>query len=256
MDTWGLLPKAQDDSTTIDEEIDAKIAAHLADAEAHLGEGGSLETHRQGDVIDHEANSIVPDKLSKGFFGQFTLVGAFQSLDAFDYGGFSVNLELGGVQLITTTADGNRAYIVSKALNVANLIYNNDPLLEFDAKFNATSAAEVFFGMGDREGTFDEYFCGFKILNGTLSARIYSASDGVEHLQTISGIDVSEYHTYTMQYLHGVGGKFYIDGTLVAELNYTSLDGTHTAIYEVSIENTTAGNQPIAFLRPFYLLYP
>ncbi len=256
MDTWGLLPKSQDDSTTIDQEIDAKIAAHLADSEAHMGSGGSLETHRQSDVVDHKANSIVPDKLSKGFFGQFTLVGAFQSLDAFQSGGFSHELEIGGVFLMTTTTLNDRAYLSAYASNVAAVEYNKDPLLEFNAKFEGTGAVEAYFGIGDREGIFDEYFCGFKILNGHLYARIFSASDNIEHLSEISGIALNDEHTWTMQYFHGVGGKFYIDGTLVAELNYTSLDNTRTSPYQVDITNTSAGNQPNARLKPFYLLYP
>lgn len=62
---WGMLPKAQDDNTTIDEAIAQAIADHEADPEAHLGEGESLQIHRQNDMIDHPQGSVPLDKVSK-----------------------------------------------------------------------------------------------------------------------------------------------------------------------------------------------
>lgn len=63
MPPWYNLPKTLTDNTTIDEEIDAKIATHNADAEAHLGADEALEVHRQNEVIDHPAESVVNDKI-------------------------------------------------------------------------------------------------------------------------------------------------------------------------------------------------
>ena len=60
--TWGSSPKAQDDPTTIDEAINAAIVAHEADPTAHLGDGESLQQHKNNEVIDHPAFSIVADK--------------------------------------------------------------------------------------------------------------------------------------------------------------------------------------------------
>lgn len=64
--TWGSLEKSQTDSTTIDEAIDAKITAHNNDPDAHLGDGQSLQSHRASEIIDHLAESIVPDKSNSG----------------------------------------------------------------------------------------------------------------------------------------------------------------------------------------------
>ena len=60
---WGLLAKNQNDNETIEEAIDRKIAAHEADAEAHLSATGSLQSHKASEIIDHIAESIVNDKL-------------------------------------------------------------------------------------------------------------------------------------------------------------------------------------------------
>lgn len=61
---WGALPKAQDNAQTIDEAIGAAIVAHESDPTAHLGDGESLQQHKNNEVIDHPAFSIVPDKFS------------------------------------------------------------------------------------------------------------------------------------------------------------------------------------------------
>ena len=62
--TWGLLPKAQDDSTTISSAISAAIAAHNSDPDAHTAAGQALDLHRVNDVLDHPAGSVVGDKIS------------------------------------------------------------------------------------------------------------------------------------------------------------------------------------------------
>lgn len=61
---WGDLDRAVNDSTKIDDAIAAAVTAHNADAEAHLGDGQSLESHRAAEIIDHLAESVVNDKLA------------------------------------------------------------------------------------------------------------------------------------------------------------------------------------------------
>lgn len=61
---WGLLAKTTEDSTTIDEEIDSKIDAHNDDPNAHGLADQAIEVHRQSEVIDHLAESVVNDKLA------------------------------------------------------------------------------------------------------------------------------------------------------------------------------------------------
>lgn len=63
MEPWAQLPRAIDDNQKIDEAIEAAIAAHNEDSEAHLGTDEALQVHRQNEVIDHPAESIVNDKL-------------------------------------------------------------------------------------------------------------------------------------------------------------------------------------------------
>lgn len=61
---WGAMPKSTTESTTIDEEIDAKLSAHNADPDAHAEAGQSLQVHRSDAIIDHLAGSVVTDKIA------------------------------------------------------------------------------------------------------------------------------------------------------------------------------------------------
>jgi hypothetical protein len=63
IDTWGDKPKSQVDNSTVDEEIDLKIDEHLADPDAHLEIGESLQSHKASEIIDHLAESVLNDKL-------------------------------------------------------------------------------------------------------------------------------------------------------------------------------------------------
>lgn len=63
---WGNLTRGVNDGTTIDEAIAEAIDAHMENTEAHLGQGESLETHRENPVIDHPAESVPNDKLYAG----------------------------------------------------------------------------------------------------------------------------------------------------------------------------------------------
>lgn len=64
IETWGLMPKSQTDNETIEQAIARLIAEHETDPTAHLGPNESIEAHRNSEVIDHLAGSIVPDKQS------------------------------------------------------------------------------------------------------------------------------------------------------------------------------------------------
>lgn len=61
---WDGLPKTQIDPTTIDEQIAADIAAHNADPDAHMEALASLAQHRESEIVDHLAESVVNDKLA------------------------------------------------------------------------------------------------------------------------------------------------------------------------------------------------
>ena len=62
-DNWQNLAKNATDPQTIEEYIAGVLLNHNDDAEAHMGPGGAIENHRENDVLDHPAQSIVTDKI-------------------------------------------------------------------------------------------------------------------------------------------------------------------------------------------------
>ena len=71
---WEDLPKSQADDTTIDEAISDALDVHNADSEAHMAALGSLELHRENEVIDHPAESVPNDKLKPVVRGYIAIV--------------------------------------------------------------------------------------------------------------------------------------------------------------------------------------
>lgn len=62
--TWEMLPKSQDDSSTINDAISDALDDHNNDIDAHLGPNQAIQSHRAAEIIDHLAESVVNDKLS------------------------------------------------------------------------------------------------------------------------------------------------------------------------------------------------
>lgn len=74
VETWGDMPKSQEDAQKVNEAITQAISDHNDDPEAHLGPEQSLQSHRASEIIDHVARSIVGDKVN-------ALIDAFEAAD-------------------------------------------------------------------------------------------------------------------------------------------------------------------------------
>jgi len=113
---WGLLAKTTEDSTTIDEEIDAKIEAHNDDPDAHNLADQALEVHRQSEVIDHLAESIVNDKIRVTSRNYVAIVDPSDE-EAFD--------TLAGAVTYADTKGGGNIYLVAGTHQVGTDIVLN-----------------------------------------------------------------------------------------------------------------------------------
>src|SRR4030042_340129 len=135
MDTWGAIPKAQDDNQLIDEAIAAAISNHEADSEAHLGAGESLETHRAQDVIDHPAESIVSDKYNNLSFTDKLFVSNFQSVDMYHIVANSLEQSMGAIAISTAAVLDQIAYLHLLTANNFSTNFGDNPILDFSCKF-------------------------------------------------------------------------------------------------------------------------
>ena len=250
-EVWGALSKAQDNQQTIDEAIAEAIANHESDSSAHLGVGESLEAHKTSEVIDHLANSIVEDKVSNNFFNKGILNFNWPSLDNFNTGGTMIDCYLGSVEMYTTTTLNNKAFVEDKSGNIGQCIFNNDPVLEVMLECGSNGTYESYFGIGDREGYYDEYYAGFKVVNNNIYARTYTFDTENETLVFIDGYSANSLHKYKIYYKHGVAVYFYIDNTLVATISTNMPDNATTCRIYLSIKNTQTNKQAYLLCGPF-----
>lgn len=109
---WGLLAKAANDTTTIEQAIETLLAEHNENVTAHGGYGYALYTHRQTIYMDHPYQSILPGNFADvarvysavvdpSGFGDYTDI-----QEAIDYvdskGGGSIFIRAGTYNITTT----------------------------------------------------------------------------------------------------------------------------------------------------------
>jgi hypothetical protein len=163
---WGALPKAQDNAQTIDEAITAAIIAHEHDATSHLGDGESLQQHKNNEIIDHPATSIVPDKFS-GFqkFNYPALLGGFES----EFHNVYIGSDMSNYQVYQTSLLSGDGYVYLFQLIPSSEGYSTgDILLDFKLVFTLSS--------GTAQGRFDFGFAGIEFKSGYYRLRYYTTS--------------------------------------------------------------------------------
>lgn len=248
---WGMLAKSQTDPETIEEAIARLISAHEVDPESHIGAGKSLENHKSATTIDHPVLSVAPNKLERNFFNKMVIATSLQSLDAFTIQSAETELNLGGVWLNTSDVLNNQAYLADGNTMGLELEFNNDPILDCQLKFYTGTNHDIYFGLGDQALTSDGPFIGFKINNGVLSASVWDENGENESTSVISGITVTDFNKYRIEYVHGVGAYFYVNDILEATLLNTTPDGKNGRYFLLEMYNRTAGDHLEAWVKPF-----
>lgn len=210
---WGALEKALDDDQTILEAIDAKIAAHEADEEAHLGAGESLQSHRASDIIDHVKNSVVRDKLA---FDRFAIDDSFYSIDAWDKTAGVEQMSIGDIELMTggTTNNYKRMQLIEGEGIEGQSAMGLNPIWQTRVKFYHNSNQVAYVGqlLNDANSGY-----GFKVVNGGLYA-VYFDGDGVEQTHYLSSITAYAWVVLGCEVSGGDSIDFYVDGVLVYSL--------------------------------------
>ncbi len=207
--TWGDLLKAQDDNETIEEAIARIVQEHDDDASAHLDTGQSLQSHKASEIIDHLARSVYRDKL---IFNRFQFDEFFNTLDSWQKSSGVTLIGIGEVEFVTAATTSNRRNLYtnpgdSNQEGGANV---NDPIFETRVKIAQTTNQEIYILHGDPDVPKG---WGFKIANGTLSSCYYDDTS-TEQLTTISGITLTDWNIYRVEFVDGVSVKFYVNGVL------------------------------------------
>lgn len=236
---WGMLTKAQDDSETIEQAIARLIAEHEASETSHLGVGESLEAHKNADVIDHPAGSLVGDKFSNQ---DFIFTPTFESLDAWLFTATKCQIEPGGFKLFTSTVLNNSSYLFAGAdYSPRSFQLTLDTTFQISIALSSASAILAYALAGSNEDVGDAPGVGFKFLNGTVYGVIRSHSGGSYHETTLSigSFVANVYHLYRVQVDIATGyAYFYIDSILQGSIALPADDAYGLALFSFTIKTT------------------
>lgn len=242
IETWGMMPKSQEDAQTVEERVAEMIAEHEADPEAHTGVNESLAAHRANEVIDHPAASIVGDKFSESQIGNDWYHNDFKSVDQF---------VKAGTALVSGNMFGQQIYLNNPTTEWATLELFDDGGTFFDpsnyeiemdwiASFVGGANKKMLMGMGVARNGFDpdaEYPNGmaFKRVDSQWSV-VWTDNEGSQSSQNFAFTPGSAPHKFSIHYKESAYIRFYIDDTLVHEVTTSNLFFIAGIIFGVSYD--------------------
>lgn len=216
VETWGLIPKAQDNAQTIDEAIASAIAVHEADPDAHLGADESIDVHRKNTTIDHPEGSVLPDKFQKG---GLNLTCDFSDLGRFSKFGNYDNSSWPGVSLWSDTGTPARAYITSIGSNVRPYInYAYDFQMQFSFFMGDDGPATLNISFGQISA--NALVKGVSLDLTPTGNRVHWIKNGGSMYSEYLTISYATWHTMRLRYSPVEHVMYvYLDGALIATLD-------------------------------------
>ena len=256
---WGLLEKSQVDNETIEQAIDRLITVHEDDANAHIGAGKSLNTHKTQTTVDHPADSIIEDKIPDSGvnvhhakWDKFVLDFPFTTLDGWteNHGGTgAVTIYIGSTKLETGANNGSRGQIYAEAASEGWAVrYDKNPRFIASAMiFGAADRTAFFVAGGNDFGAF-----GFKQVDDELFA--YHKKDAIVSTTKIADIP-GAWTQYRMKAIYTSGSKieFYLDDVLVAtheaNLPEDSVDAADEIVWALFETTNQAAANKVIYIR-------
>ena len=239
LENWGQMTKAQDDSQTINEAINAAILAHEEDPESHMGAGESIENHRVNEVIDHLAGSVVAGKVSSL---QRITFSSFDSLDGWSKSVSGVDLTFPFVSFQTTSTINTTKELYSEVFFEDIFDYTKKPFFQILAGWNSSSDVTInlFIGTTLKGDNFDGF--GFRLVNGVFSACYYR--DGNLYTYTLSLPSVNTLHILRAQIsVDGLSIEFFVDSILSYTVTIPTGVSVSPELFGFNIKNTVASNK-------------
>lgn len=256
---WGLLEKSQTDNETIEQAITRLIVAHDDDANAHIGAGKSLDTHKTQSVVDHPADSIVEDKIltntvsvEKRKWDQMVIETLFESLDGWNQYttlSSSIYLWIASLRLTTGATPGAVARIQAETFSEGwGVNFLKNPRFMTTVRLSPAPNQVVNIMAG---GDFTAF--GFKAVGTTLYAFhrkdiLEVPTDYTTEILTPFGVWIKLEAIYTS----GVKIEFYLDNVLVAT-HTTNLPEDGDTIDNLNLMEyyiaTTVANSTLMFIR-------
>jgi hypothetical protein len=232
MENWQNLPKNQDDNETIEGAIDRKIAEHMANIDAHVLEGQSLQSHKSALVIDHLARSIVGDKINAIFTVLKPMVTGAVATYSFNYPECTLSIE-------------GAEFEVNELIDRYLVIYTGvDAEMNYQIISNTATTLTIFMeeenglALGDTVGITKAIFHSEDMMWALMSDRINAYNGEVATYGGVGStieIDLDVERIQIIGTKQQSGGMFnlYIDGVLDSVVDtYASAEFGRVLLYE------------------------
>lgn len=236
---WGQLEKAVDDPQTIVEAIEQMISAHNEDPDAHLGSNQSLESHKQENVIDHPAGSVLADKTTDR---EYLFSPTFESIANWDTSGEVINSNPGTLSLYIEDGFADFSSIETNLQAFFRYIdLTKDFLFEMYCRTDtSTTDYDIYFGLGNPAGSPPDGLY-FHLTGGQLVGRWSYFGSGIQ--TNAIPHDFTTGHFYRIRYdATDEIAYFMIDGQQVATLDLSAQDYNTDSYLMVGFENTAAND--------------
>lgn len=237
--TWGQLAKSAVDEEKIEEAIERLIQEHDDDPEAHLSAGGSLNSHKASEIIDHLVKSIIADKIKDGE--------VFREKLGFNMAYIRPTFE--GMDLWTKTGAGNYSafvnsitlYTTSTINSICELFCDRGPFpiqwankkASFHAIFRMISVADcqMYLGVGGAGSVEIRDFIGFKTNGSTLYGVWHE--EAVEKSISLMTISAGVYYSVRWELTPGEKIDFFVNNVLIdtAESNLPDYYNSNAVFY-------------------------
>ena len=245
---WGLLPKAQTNPATVDDDISNAIAAHNTDPNAHTATGQSLDVHRVNAIIDHPAGSIPVDKITN-----------LSSYNRIDFVTLSSWATVGDVELATPSVGiqvagvvGTISYMTSDSWDqYFGLDFSTNPLFQIALRVEGFVGSRVVFGSGSFNDDGADLTFGFYVNLNVLYGLILVNATYYTVVLPIPDTYVHIWRAYVDPITHDA--HFLIDGVehgVILATTYRAdalAYGPTPTFATFYLENASTLNQDIAF---------
>jgi len=246
---WGALQKSADDDETIEQAIDRLIAVHEGDSTAHLGDGESLQAHKNEDVIDHPAFSVLDDKMA---FDRNSVDLEMNSLTPFNAtGGIEINgIKTWYIYSSSSSSPQNLWGAVGDLAQSSEFAFSKNPRFLTSIAVSAITYTQGYILVGETD---EGNGFGFKILNNKLYG-VYFDSDNVEHTVEIQTLIANTVYKLEARVTYPSTIEFFVNNGLAGSFSSVDLDITMTVIPSipwVDFKSTTGSSRSL-YLRGFY----
>jgi hypothetical protein len=165
--------------------------------------------------------------------------------------------------ITNTTGNDSGIFLMPGTLGPAPITFatTKDVIVEFGLELNATGTEQIGFGLASSNAPFIDYddateraACFTVSAAGALYGHTSPGGGGANHTETlISGVTLTDFNTYRIEFNPGVDVKFYVNGVLKAT-NTTNLPTSDRIRFGYGVQGSTNSNDVVQMTKPYFAI--